>query len=54
MGKPASKPESLSCFKDSEEWIMQEVNDRQRLSEKRRKEKDIVRKIYGSIKIRLK
>ena len=28
LGKPASKLESISCFRDGDEWVIQEVNDR--------------------------
>lgn len=52
LGKQASKIETLSCFQDGNEWVMQEVNDRQRVSEKRGSEEEIVRKVYGNIKIR--
>ena len=54
MSKPASKLESISCFRDGDEWVIQEVNDRQKVSEKRGTEEDIVRKVYGNIKIRLR
>lgn len=35
-----------------DEWVMLEVDDRQRVFEKRGKEEDIVRKVYGNIKLR--
>ena len=54
LGKPAFKLESISCFRDGDEWVIQEVNDRQKVSEKRGTEEDIVRKVYGNIKIRLR
>lgn len=44
----------ISCFVDGDEWVMQEVNDRQRVFEKRGKEEDIVRKVYGNIKLRIR
>ena len=52
LGKPADCVESLSCYKDGDEWVMVEVDDRQRVYEKRGKEEDIVRKVYGNIKLR--
>lgn len=54
LGKAANRIETISCFKDGDEWVMQEVNDRQRVFEKRGKEKDIVRKVYGNIKLRVR
>lgn len=44
----------FSCFVDGDEWVMQEVDDRQRVFEKRGKEEDIVRKVYGNIKLRIR
>ena len=52
LGKPADCTESLSCYKDGDEWVMIEVDDKQRVYEKRGKEEDIVRKVYGNIKLR--
>lgn len=52
LGKPANRIETISCFKDGDEWVMLEVDDRQRVFEKRGKEEDIVRKVYGNIKLR--
>ena len=52
LGKPANRVETISCFKDGEDWVMLEVDDRQRVFEKRGKEEDIVRKVYGNIKLR--
>ena len=52
LGKPANRIETLSCFKDGNEWVMLEVDDKQRVFEKRGKEEDIVRKVYGNIKLR--
>lgn len=54
LGKAANQIETISCFKDGDEWVMQEVNDRQRVFEKRGKEEDIIRKVYGNIKLRLR
>ena len=54
LGKAANKSEMISCFVDGDEWVMQEVDDRQRVFEKRGKEEDIVRKVYGNIKLRLR
>lgn len=52
LGKPADCLESLSCYKDGDEWVMLEVDDRQKVYEERGKEEDIVRKVYGKIKLR--
>lgn len=52
LGKPADCIESLSCYQDGDEWVMLEVDDRQVVHERRGKEEDIVRKVYGSIKLR--
>ena len=52
LGKPANRIETISCFKDGDEWVMLEVDDRQRVFEKRGEEEDIVRKVYGNIKLR--
>lgn len=49
LGKAANRSEMISCFVDGDEWVMQEVDDRQRVFEKRGKEEDIVRKVYGNI-----
>ena len=46
LGKPANRVETISCFKDGEDWVMLEVDDRQRVFEKRGKEEDIVSKLY--------
>lgn len=54
LGKAANKSEMISCFVDGDEWVMQEVDDRQRVFEKRGKEEDIVRKVYGNIKLRIR
>ncbi len=53
LGKPANAIETLSCYQEGDEWIMLEVDDRQRSYEKRGKEEDIVRKVYGNIKLRI-
>lgn len=52
LGKLANRIETISCFKDGDEWVMLEVDDRQRVFEKRGKEEDIVKKVYGNIKLR--
>ena len=52
--EPANRSEMISCFVDGDEWVMQEVDDRQRVFEKRGKEEDIVRKVYGNIKLRIR
>lgn len=54
LGKPANRNESISCFQDGNEWVLQVVNDRQRVIEKRGKEEDIVRKAFGHIKLRVR
>ena len=54
LGKATNRSETISCFKDGDEWIMQEVNDRQHVFEKRGKEEDLVRKVYGNIKLRIR
>ncbi len=54
LGKAANRSEMISCFVDGDEWVMQEVDDRQRVFEKRGKEEDIVRKVYGNIKLRIR
>lgn len=43
---------TISCFQEGDEWVMQEVDDRQRVFEKRGKEEDIIRKVFGNIKLR--
>lgn len=53
LGKPSNRVETISCFQEGDEWVMQEVDDRQRVFEKRGKEEDIVRKVYGNIKLRI-
>lgn len=53
LGKPANRIESLSCYQDGDEWVMQKVDDRQRVYERRGKEEDIVRLVYGNIQIRM-
>ena len=52
LGKLANRIETISCFKDGDKWVMLEVDDRQRVFEKRGKEEDIVKKVYGNIKLR--
>lgn len=52
LGKSANRIETISCFKDGDEWVMLEVDDKQRVFEKRGKEEDIVKKVYGNIKLR--
>lgn len=52
LGKPSNKVETISCFQEGDEWIMQEVDDRQRVFKKRGKEEDIIRKVFGNIKLR--
>lgn len=54
LGKAANRGEMISCFVDGDEWVMQEVDDRQCVFEKRGKEEDIVRKVYGNIKLRIR
>lgn len=54
LGKAANRMETISCFKDGDEWVMREVDDKQRVFEKRGKEKDIVRMVYGNIKLRVR
>lgn len=54
LGKAANRIETISCFMDGDEWVMQEVNDRQRVFEKRGKEEDIVRKVYRNIELRIR
>lgn len=54
LGKPANRIESISCFKDGDQWVMLEVDDRQRSFEKRGSEEDIVRKVFGNIKLRIR
>ncbi len=52
LGKPSNRVETISCFQEGGEWVMQEVDDRQRVFEKRGKEEDIIRKVFGNIKLR--
>lgn len=52
LGKPSNRVETISCFQEGDEWVMQEVDDRQRVFEKRGKEEDIIRKVFGNIKLR--
>ena len=52
LGKPSNRVETISCFQEVDEWVMQEVDDRQRVFEKRGKEEDIIRKVFGNIKLR--
>jgi len=52
LGKPSNKVETISCFQEGDEWVMQEVDDRQRIFKKRGKEEDIIRKVFGNIKLR--
>lgn len=52
LGKPSNRVETISCFREGDEWVMQEVDDRQRVFEKRGKEEDIIRKVFGNIKLR--
>lgn len=52
LGKPSNRVETISCFQEGDEWVMQEVDDRQRIFEKRGKEEDIIRKVFGNIKLR--
>ena len=54
LGKAANRCNMISCFVDGDEWVMQEVDDRQRVFEKRGKEEDIVKKVYGNIKLRIR
>ena len=54
LGKPSNRVETISCFQEGDEWVMQEVDDRQRVFEKRGKEEDIIRKVFGNIKLRRK
>ena len=54
LGKAANRCDMISCFVDGDEWVMQEVDDRQRVFEKRGKEEDIVKKVYGNIKLRIR
>lgn len=54
LGKPANRIESISCFKDGDQWVILEVDDRQRSFEKRGSEEDIVRKVFGNIKLRIR
>ena len=54
LGKAANKCDMISCFVDGDEWVMQEVDDRQHVFEKRGKKEDIVRKVYGNIKLRIR
>ena len=53
LGKPANRIESLSCYKDGEEWVMLEVDDRQGAHETRGKEEEIVELVYADIKLRI-
>lgn len=50
LGKPAEKAEAISCFKDGDEWVMQEIDDRQNIHTTRGNEGDIVKKVYGNTK----
>ena len=52
LGKPSNRVETISCFQEGDEWVIQEVDDRQRVFEKRGKEEDIIRKVFGNIKLR--
>ena len=52
LGKPSNKVETISCFQEGDEWVMQEVDDRQKVFKKRGKEEDIIRKVFGNIKLR--
>lgn len=52
LGKPSNRVETISCFQEGDEWVMQEVDDRQRVFEKRGKEEDIIRKVFGNINLR--
>lgn len=52
LGKAANLPETVSCFQDGDQWVIQEINDRQTLFEKRGSEEEIVRKMMGRIKLR--
>lgn len=36
LGKAANRSEMISCFVDGDEWVMQEVDDRQRVFRKKR------------------
>jgi peptidyl-prolyl cis-trans isomerase SurA len=52
LGKADNLPETVSCFQDGDQWVIQEINDRQTLFEKRGSEEEIVRKMMGRIKLR--
>ena len=52
LGKKSNSIGTLSCYQDGNDWVMVEIDDRQREYEKRGEEKDIVRKMFGNIKIR--
>ena len=54
LGKPSNRVETISCFQEGDEWVIQEVDDRQRVFEKRGKEEDIIRKVFGNIKLRIR
>lgn len=45
----------ISCFVDGDEWVMQEVDDRQHVFEKRGKEEDVLLERYTeNIKLRIR
>ena len=52
LGSPSRWVGSVSCYRDGDEWVLTEIDERQRVYERRGTEEDIVRKMYGIIKIR--
>ena len=51
IGKPANRVESISLFKDGDQWVIQKVDDRQRVFEKRGSEDKIVSLMNGYIEL---
>ncbi len=54
LNEKASVEDSISCWKDGDEWVILEVDDRQKEYETRGPEEEIISQLYGTIHFRLR
>jgi len=54
LGKRSNMADTISCWKDGDEWVILEVNDRQKEYETRGPGEEIISQLYGTIHFRLR
>jgi hypothetical protein len=53
LGRQSNKVETISLWEENGEWILQEIDDKQKAFTKKGKEEDMCHKMFGNIKLRI-